>query len=252
MHGKLDQQKLPALKRILFAGEVFPSKYLRQLMTLLPTVDYFNLYGPTETNVITYHHVQELPGLDIDIPIGSLCSGVNAYIVSKSGSLVAQGEIGELYVKSPTLMDGYWRDEQKTKDVILKNPYLSKHGVVYKTGDLVHWNKKGLLVYHGRCDSMIKSRGYRIELGEIETVLLAHEKIKEVVVSTIPSEEFGNIIKAVLVTKIDADLNETTIQRFCAETLPAYMVPENIHIVQALPRTSTGKIDRKAISDSGI
>jgi len=252
MHGKLDQQELPDLKRILFAGEVFPSKYLRQLMALLPTVDYFNLYGPTETNVITYYCVQKLPDLDMDIPIGSLCNGVKAYIVSESGSLVTRGEIGELHVESPTLMDGYWRDEQKTEDVLLKNPCHSEQGLVYKTGDLVHWNKEGLLVYHGRCDSMIKSRGYRIELGEIETVLLAHEKIKEVVVTAIPSEEFGTIIKAFLVTKFDVDLNETAIRRFCAETLPAYMVPESIHIVQALPRTSTGKIDRKAISDSGI
>ena len=103
---------------------------------------------------------------------------------------------------------------RKPKTFFVKNPYHSEHGLVYKTGDLVHWNKEGLLVYHGRCDSMIKSRGYRIELGEIETVLLAHEKIKEVVVTTIPSEEFGTIIKAVLVTKFDVDLNETAIRRF--------------------------------------
>jgi amino acid adenylation domain-containing protein len=249
LHGRLEQQHFPALKRILFAGEVFPTKYLRQLMINLPTVDFYNLYGPTETNVITYHHVKVPPDNHMGVPIGSLCDGVKAYVVSESGTLAANGEIGELYVESPTLMDGYWCDEKKTQGVFQKNPYdHSGHGVIYKTGDLVHWNNEDLLVYHGRCDSMIKSRGYRIELGEIETVLSAHNEIKEVVVATAPSEEIGTIIKAVLVVQPEADLNERDIRLYCSEMLPSYMVPEIINIVSTLPRTSTGKIDRIAIA----
>jgi acyl-coenzyme A synthetase/AMP-(fatty) acid ligase len=96
---------------------------------------------------------------------------------------------------------------------------------------------------------MIKSRGYRIELGEIETILSAHSKIKENAVIALPSEEFGSAISAVLVAELNTDLYEEEVRRFCSENLPVYMVPETIHFVSALPRTSTGKIDRTAVAE---
>lgn len=238
----------PDLRRILFAGEVFPSKYLRQLMQLLPQADYFNLYGPTETNVITFYQVKKPPAAEDDVPIGSLCDGVTGYVVSEAGTLASGNEIGELYVKSPTLMTGYWGDELKTGEVFTENPFdRQDKSLLYKTGDLVHLDENGQLIYHGRRDSMIKSRGYRIELGEIETVLSAHTDIRESVAAAMPSERFGTIISAVLVSEPHADLDEEDVRRFCREKLPSYMVPEKISFIGALPRTSTGKIDRKAL-----
>ncbi len=249
LHGKLTERRFPALKRILFAGEVFPSKYLRELMSLIPKAEYYNLYGPTETNVIAYYHVEEPPDAGTNIPIGSLCDGVKSFIISDSGEIVEKGKIGELYVECPTLMVGYWRDKQKTLEVLQRNPYdPSQETMLYKTGDLVRWNEKGFLAYHGRCDAMIKSRGYRIELGEIEAVLSAYAGIKEAAVTVVPDDEIGNKIKAVIVPKSNEPLREEDISRFCSKMLPTYMVPEIICIVAALPRISTGKIDRKTLS----
>ena len=250
LHGGLEDRHFPDLQRIIFAGEVFPSKYLGQLMRLLPEVQYYNLYGPTETNVITYYHVKEPPAAEMDIPIGSLCEGVTGYVVSESGGLVPRGDIGELYVAGPTLMSGYWEDERRTNIVLSENPFdTHEQGLVYKTGDMVHQDEHGLMIYHGRSDTMIKSRGYRIELGEIETVLSSHSKIKESVVYALPSEEFGSTISTLVVSETNTDLNEDEVRRFCSENLPVYMVPETIHFARELPRTSTGKIDRTAVAE---
>jgi amino acid adenylation domain-containing protein len=253
LYGNLEERKFPALRQILFAGEVFPSKYLRKLMELIPDADYYNLYGPTETNVITYHHVKEAPKADTTIPIGLLCDNVRSFIVSDSGSIVKEGETGELYVECPTLMEGYWNDKKKTQEALKSNPYdPSADNMVYRTGDLVHWNEKGILEYHGRRDAMIKSRGYRIELGEVETALSAHPGLREAAVTAVPDDRIGNIIKAVIVPKSGEEAAEKDIKLFCAKKLPDYMVPEIISIVDALPRTSTGKIDRKKLSGTNL
>lgn len=246
LHGKLDKRQFPALKRILFAGEVFPSKYLRELMERIPHAEYYNLYGPTETNVITYYHVQSPPDAEATIPIGSVCDGVRSFVVSNSGALAVRGEIGELCVESPTLMDGYWHDPKKTQTVMQNNPFEpSTKTLLYKTGDLVSFNEKGALLYHGRSDAMIKSRGYRIELGEIEAALSSHSGLKEVAVAAVPDDEIGSRIKAVIVPDSGEPVSKKEILRFCSQNLPAYMVPEFVSFVPALPRTSTGKIDRQ-------
>ncbi len=248
LHGGLENRVFPHLRRILFAGEVFPSKYLTQLMDILPEVDFYNLYGPTETNVITWHQILELPAVDEDVPIGTLCDGVTGYVISEAGTLASTGEIGELCIQSPTLMEGYWGDEQKTEAVMMDNPFADADGSpLYKTGDLVHLEEEGLLIYHGRSDAMVKSRGYRIELGEIETVLTAHPKIRESVVLALPSEQFNNTLGAVLVAEPGTELDSEDVLRFCRDKLPTYMVPEKISFMTALPRTSTGKIDRRAM-----
>ncbi len=253
LYGNLGDRKLPSLRQVLFAGEVFPSKYLRKLMELIPHPRYYNLYGPTETNVITYHNVTELPAEDRTIPIGELCDGVESFIIDESGSLVREGEKGELYVSCPTLMDGYWNDSKKTERVLFKNKFSpSVTEFVYKTGDIVSWGRDRVLNYHGRCDSMIKSRGYRIELGEIETILSAHPGIKDVAVTAVPDDKIGNKIKVVLVAKDNAEISENEVKLFCSQKLTHYMIPEIISIVNAIPRTSTGKIDRKRLASEDI
>ncbi len=254
LYGGLEEKKLPALRQVLFAGEVFPSKYLRRLMELLPDAKYCNLYGPTETNVITYYHVTEPPDAGKSIPIGAPCGGVKVFVVSESGVLVNDGEMGELYVSAPTLMDGYWNDSKKTESVLFKKPpfHPAANEIIYKTGDLVNFNGRGILEYHGRCDSMIKSRGYRIEIGEIETALSAHPNISETVVLGIPDDEIGTKIKAVIVLKDKSKISENEIKHFCSLKLPHYMIPEIVSFTDYLPRTSTGKIDRKKLERESI
>jgi amino acid adenylation domain-containing protein len=245
LNGNLQERDFSRLRRILFAGEVFPTKYLRKLMALIPRAEYYNLFGPTETNVCTYHHVNALPASDDQsISIGKVCSGHDFYIVDDEGRPVADDRIGELYIIGPNLMEGYWGDPQKTGKVLIRNPFSEKGERCCKTGDMVRMTREGWLEYHGRRDNMIKSRGYRIELGEIEAVLASHELIGEVAVLGIPDEKIGHKIKAVVVLKENDALTPMDLKLYCSKKLPNYMVPADIAFAERMPKTSTGKIDR--------
>ena len=122
LRGKLAETTLPNLRTILFAGEVFPTKYLHQLMQLLPHVRFANLFGPTETNVCTWYEVPRWEGEPpLSIPIGKPACGDEIFAVADDGSLAPPGEVGELYVRGPSVMQGYWADDERTAATLLPN-----------------------------------------------------------------------------------------------------------------------------------
>ncbi len=248
LRGKLRETPLPALRTILFAGEVFPTKYLHALMEALPHVRFANLFGPTETNVCTWYEVPRWAGEPpASIPIGKAITGVEAFAVGEDGTVLPPGEVGELYVRGPTVMQGYWGDEERTRATLLRDWQGDTAGYhVYRTGDLVHLDASGDWIFLGRRDSQIKSRGYRIELGDIEAALHLHPEVVECAVVAIPDEIVTNRIKAFVVTRGDVDDDE--LSQFCSERLPRYMVPEIYELRDELPRSSTGKVDRRALS----
>ena len=250
LRGGMEGGEFPSLRTILFAGEVFPTKYLRQLMTLLPHVGFFNLYGPTETNVCTYYSVPALPEPKTEpIPIGRAIDGVEVFAVTDDGRIAEPGEDGELYVRGPTVMHGYWGDADRTERALVRNPVGRGHrhrDLVYRTGDLVRQRANGDYRLLGRRDHQIKSRGYRIELGDIESALYAHPSVVECTVVAVPDPLVTNRIKAYVVAR--DDLNEQDATRFCARRIPGYMIPEKIEFRESLPKTSTGKVDRQALS----
>jgi len=247
LRGGLGQGDLPLLRTILFAGEVFPTKYLRRLMDLLPHVRFANLYGPTETNVCTWYEVPALPeDGDQPIPIGRPIADVDTLAVTDDGTAVAPGQVGELYVRGATVMAGYWGDPDRTARLLVSNPQggpLADRA--YRTGDLVQQLDDGNYRFLGRRDAQIKSRGYRIELGDIEAALYSHAAVLECAVLAVPDEVITNRIKAYVVAP---SLAEADLVRFCAERVPRYMVPDSFELTDALPKTSTGKIDRQALS----
>jgi acyl-coenzyme A synthetase/AMP-(fatty) acid ligase len=216
-------------------------------MELIPQAVYYNFYGPTETNVCTYYRVDSLPAEESPIPIGKPCAGQSLFIIGDDGKLVEGGQMGELYVDGPTLMDGYWNDPEKTEKVLFKNPFTKDNSKIYKTGDIVHKAADGNLMYHGRRDNMIKSSGYRIELGEIEMVLLSYTDIEEAAAIGIADEKIGKRIIAFVTMKQKSTLDEQAVKLFCSKCLPTYMIPEKISALGVFPRTSTGKIDRKTL-----
>jgi acyl-coenzyme A synthetase/AMP-(fatty) acid ligase len=250
LHSELGTRDFSSLRQILFAGEVFPTKYLRQLMAAIPHAGYFNLYGPTETNVCTFYQVGELPpGGDEPIPIGRACANTEVFAVNERSELAGTDEVGELYVRGPSLMKGYWAMPERSAEALVPNPLGSPRWAerVYRTGDLVTRTAEGDYRFVGRRDSMVKSRGYRIELGEIETALYAHPDVQEAAVLAIPDDEIGNVIHAVVVTRAAAPLSAAQLQRYCGERIPRYMIPSAIHFRDALPKTSTGKVDKPAL-----
>jgi len=250
-HGGLAGGEFPSLRTILFAGEVFPTKYLRRLMNLLPHVEFANLYGPTETNVCTYYRVPPIPEEQTEaIPIGRAIADVEVFAVTDDGRMAAPGEEGELYVRGSTVMLGYWGDPERTARGLIPNPIGGElHDPVYRTGDLVREDPDGNYRFFGRRDAQIKSRGYRIELGEIEGALYAHPAVVECAVTAIPDELITNRIKVYVVTR--GSVQQAELIRFCSDRIPRYMIPELWEFREVLPKTSTGKVDRQALAMSG-
>jgi amino acid adenylation domain-containing protein len=247
-HGDLREGSFPRLRTILFAGEVFPTKYLYRLMELLPHVRFYNLYGPTETNVCTWYEVPAPTGEPPHaIPIGRPIANVEIVTVRDDGGLAAPGEVGELYVRGPTVMQGYWGDAAKTGRALVQDRFGgSPDAPLYRTGDLVRQDGSGDLEFLGRRDAQIKSRGYRIELGEIESALYAHPAVGECAVVAVPDPLVTNRIRAYVAAR--EPVEPADLLGFCRSRIPAYMVPETVELRPALPKTSTGKIDRKALS----
>jgi amino acid adenylation domain-containing protein len=226
--GGLADRGAPALRAVYFAGEVFPIKHLRRTMSAIPQAVFWNLFGPTETNVCTAYRLPGPPDEeDKAIPIGRASCGDVASIVDESGKPVPDGEVGELFIEGPTVMLGYWDSGRRTP---AKHPY--------PTGDMVSRRPDGEIMYHGRRDHMVKIHGYRVELGEVEAALNAHEQVQEAIA-------FAHDQRLVVViVPRDASLSVLDVKRHAAARLPRYMIPSDIRLVQRLPRTSSGKTDR--------
>jgi amino acid adenylation domain-containing protein len=246
--GKLDRRDYSALRLVLFAGEVFAVKHLRALTVQLPRPRYFNLYGPTETNVCTYYEVS-LPVPDDRVapyPIGKTCSHLRCKVVDADGSEVQAGEQGELCCTGRGVMQGYWALPEQTMRAFLTD---SDGARWYKTGDIVVEGPDGNYTYLGRRDRMVKRRGYRVELGEIEAALYRHAAIKEAAVVAKPDEDLGVKITAFLSCGEAKRPSLIEIKRFCSEHLPLYMIPDVFSWHEALPRTSTDKTDYQRLKE---
>jgi amino acid adenylation domain-containing protein len=252
LHGQMERFEYRRLRTVLYAGEVFPVKYLRGVMERFPAAQFFNLYGPTETNVCTYYQVPRPLGPEItEIPIGKACTNTEVFALDEDGRCVGIGETGELYVRGPSVMPGYWGMPEKSETVLLRNPL--QHAFqerLYRTGDVVRLQADGNYSFIGRNDHMVKSRGYRIELGEIEQVLHQHEHVKEAVVLAVPDEQIGSRLVAAIAPDAEASVTVEQLQSFCMGRLPSYMVPESFTLQADLPKTSTGKTDRQALLKS--
>jgi amino acid adenylation domain-containing protein len=247
--GGLGSVDLSALRLMLFAGEVFPVKYLRALMYLAPQARFANLYGPTETNVCTWYEVSSPPEGNTPVPIGQACSNCELYILDEELRQVTDGCAGNLWVSGGTVMQGYWGRGERTAQTLKSiqvRPDLKVRA--YKTGDLVRKRPDGNLEFLGRQDHQIKTRGYRVELGEIEAVLHCHPAVDEAVVLAIPDEAIGHRLAAVVVVKQNAAVSKAELQQHCADALPRYMVPCAVEFRPSLPRTSSGKVDRQALA----
>jgi len=238
--GKLDQHNYSSLRLVLFAGEVFPIKYLKLLKSLMPHPRYFNLYGPTETNVCTFYEVPHLiPGSQIEpVPIGRACSYCEPLVVNEAGTEVVRGAEGELCIAGPSVLKGYWNLPENTAKAFL----AGRDTRWYRTGDIVVELPDGNYKFLGRRDRMIKKRGYRIELGEIEVALYRHPAIKEAAVLAFPDID-GVPVKAFTSSRDGSKLSVIELKKFCSENLPLYMVPDLFCSLESLPKTSTDKID---------
>lgn len=232
--GMLERDELP-MRVVIFAGEPYPIKHLRRLRERFPRVRLFNFYGPTETNVCTAYEVGEIAeDLDRPVPIGVAASGDRVWAVKEDGTPATAGEVGELHVAGPTVMRGYWGQPPQGD-----RPYA--------TGDIVRLLPSGDLDYVGRRDGMVKLRGHRVELGDIEATLLTFPGAEAAAVAV-----RGSGLEAKLVAFIVAPERERVpllaVKKHCAERLPRYMIIDEVHRVESLPRNANGKLDRHMLA----
>jgi len=249
LYGVLEERDLTRLRWVLFAGEPFPVKHLQALLAKLAHVRFSNLYGPTETNVCTYYHVPQVlaePGEPL--PIGKACANTEVLVVDDDDRPVADGEIGELLVRGPIVMGGYWgRPDLNQKAFFRHSLYPHRENLFYRTGDLVQLKSDGTYKFLGRKDRQVKVRGYRIELDEVESALLLHEQVQEAAVYSVPHELINMRLEAVVVPKRGTQVASPILVKHLSQLLPKYAIPDRIMITDALPRTSTGKVDWQAL-----
>jgi len=247
-YGNLQKYDYSSLRIILFAGEVFPVKHLRALKSLLPWPRYFNLYGPTETNVCTFYEIpaEISPDRTEPFPIGRVCSHLETTVRDESGSEVNRGEKGELCVRGPGVMQGYWNLPEQSARAFWEDSAEKW----YRTGDIVVEESDENYTLVGRRDRMVKRRGYRVELGEIEAGLYRHPNVKEAAVIALPDQESGVRIRAFMSCQDGKRPSIIEMKQFCMEVLPPYMVPDLFSFSDSLPKTSTDKIDYQTLKES--
>lgn len=217
---------LDSLRHVLFAGEVFPTPALRAAMAALPGARFANLFGPTETNVCTFHALPGPPADDLaPVPIG-------VPVPHAGVSLLA----GEICVAGPGVMLGYWRRPELTAATRLAGRADS-----YRTGDLAAW-QDGVLLFQGRRDQQVKLRGHRIELLGLEAVLNGHPAVREAV-ALVRGERI-----AVYLEPRAEPVAEVGLRAFIAARLPPAYQPGHIIWLNTLPRSPNGKADRGALA----
>jgi amino acid adenylation domain-containing protein len=241
----------PTLKRLLWCGEVFPTPALMYWMKRLPHVAFTNLYGPTEATIASSYYT--VPACPTDesaaVPIGTACEGEELLVLDASLNRCPVGRIGDLYIKGVGLSPGYWRDPDKTSAVFIPDPGATLGGRLYKTGDLARVGEDGLVYFHGRSDTQIKSRGYRIELGEIEAALHALPMLQE---SAIVAVDTGGLEGATICCAYvpsHAGVTPQLVKQALRSAVPPYMIPALYVALEALPKNASGKIDRPQLRE---
>lgn len=244
--GALTQKETTTLRYVLFAGEVFPIGQLAALVPLLPAdTALYNLYGPTETNVCTYHRATPADlRREHPLPIGTPIKGAHVRVEDADGGTVTDPrEPGELVVSGECVTPGYWGREHE--------PAADDHrGGRHRTGDLVAY-EEGLLVYRGRKDRMVKLSGYRVELGEVESAVLRHPAVEDAAVITTGEGGRAGIAVYYVLREGAKQPNLLQLKQHCKEHLPPYMLPHSATRIAGLPRNANGKTDYRALAEGG-
>jgi amino acid adenylation domain-containing protein len=251
-HADLKEGDLPDLTHVLFAGEVFPPRELEVLMTRILHTRFYNLYGPTETNVCTYHEVRSAADIKgKPVPIGRACANTEVLVLKDNDEEAAAGEEGELLVKGSIVTKGYYLDKERSLDAFRQSPIDRHHGsLLYKTGDIVRVIEQGVYAYAGRKDLMVKCSGFRVELQEIERALGSHPGVREAVAVPVFGEDRLNAtrIAAFVTLAPDSGPGILELKEYLCKILPRYMVPEAIVAIDELPRNANGKADRQGLT----
>jgi acyl-CoA ligase (AMP-forming) (exosortase A-associated) len=245
-HSPLRGLALPHLRTITNSGGVFPVELVKQYRAHLPHTRIFLMYGLSEAFRSTY-----LPPEQVDLRPASMGRAIpetEILVIDEGGKECAPDQVGELVHAGPTVALGYWNRPEATAAVYRPHPlHPESPGRAVYSGDLVRRDPEGFLYFVGRRDQQIKSHGFRVSPEEVEEALHRSGLIAEVVVRGVPDEIAGQSIEAHVVPRAPDAFTPEALLAYCAETMPRYMIPRTIEVHAGLPRTSSGKVDRKAV-----
>ncbi|HEV3291209.1 MAG TPA: amino acid adenylation domain-containing protein, partial [Streptosporangiaceae bacterium] len=239
------------LRYLLAGGDVLPPPACRAVLDQVPGVRVVNGYGPTENTTFTATHRVTAADLasPAGIPVGRPIADTRVFVLDRWLAPVPTGAIGELYTSGAGLAQGYVNQPGLTGERFVACPYAVPGERMYRTGDLARWTAGGVLEFAGRADDQVKVRGYRIEPGEVEAVLAAHPGVAQaaVLVREDISEDKRLTAYLVPIPGHDRDQLPAALREFAADRLPDYMVPTVLVVLDELPVTANGKVDRAAL-----
>ena len=241
---------LRALRWLIPTGEALPVDLCRRWLRSYPHVPLLNAYGPTEcSDDVTHYPIYEAPDeTSSSIPIGRAIPNMRLYVLDQRLEPLPIGIRGELYVGGIGVGRGYLGDEGRTAEAFVPDPFGAEVGArLYKTGDLARYLPDGNLEFLGRLDFQVKLRGFRIELGEIEAVLSQHPAVRQAVVVVREEVPADKRLVAYVVLQKDQAATIDELKSRVMKQLPAYMVPSAFVLLERLPLTANGKLDRQAL-----
>jgi len=229
----------------LVGGEALSAELAARLKSMAARVTQF--YGPTETTVWSTAFELEEVGT-VAPPIGRPILNTQLYVLDEAREPVVTGAIGELYIGGAGVAKGYLKRPELTAERFVADPFAGDGSRLYRTGDLVRWSEAGLLEFIGRADDQVKINGHRIELGEIESLLLQHPAAAEAAVAVHRNDDSTSSLAAYVVAKSGCVIETDALRGFLAGRVPTYMMPSSFMVLDAMPLTPNGKLDRKSLA----
>jgi acyl-CoA ligase (AMP-forming) (exosortase A-associated) len=245
-HSPLPQMSLPHLRYMTSTGGAFPVELVARYRQHLPGTRIYLMYGLSEAFRSTYlppDEVERRPG-----SMGRAIPETEIHVLDRDGRECEPGQVGELVHRGPTVALGYWRDPAATAAVFRPLSGADAGERVVHSGDLVRRDDEGFLYFAGRRDQLIKCQGFRVSPDEVEEILYESGLVAEAVVCGVPDQALGQAIVAHVVPRDASGFTEAALLTFCRREMPRYMIPRAVRTHAALPRTASGKIDRKRVA----
>jgi amino acid adenylation domain-containing protein len=233
------------LSTLLLSGELLDPTFARAwLDAYRGRTRLYNLYGPSEMVLASWYRVEDVPEQVLRIPVGTAIDGREILVCDSKGRVVPHGMVGEVYVRSPYLTKGYYRQPEETARSFLENPHSEDpEDRLYRTGDWARFRADGQLEFRGRRDGLVKVLGNRVELGDIESAILRSGVVNECCVVARKIDGTDQLVAYL----VEPNLDLTVLRRKLAGELPRYMLPSHYVLLERLPRTRTSKVDRAAL-----
>jgi acyl-coenzyme A synthetase/AMP-(fatty) acid ligase len=245
------KEMFKTLRYLLFGGEAVDPQWVQAVLNEQKPEHFLHVYGPTEmTTFTTSHEIHEVSAGAATVPIGRPISNTQVYVLDFEMELLPVGVTGELYAGGPGLARGYLNNPELTAEKFVPNPFSLDPGErLYRTGDRVRWRTDGVLEFLGRVDNQVKLRGYRIELGEIENALMKAAQLENVVVLMREDRPGDKQLVAYVAAgeTVQSEGLAEQLKDALRQKLPEYMVPADVVVMDSLPLSRNGKVDRRAL-----